>query len=137
MQRRRRLTDAERAAEDVANGKHKRTEERGKMKFMQKYYHKGVFYKDDEEVKEILERDYNLPTLEDNYNKEALPEIMQVKKFGRAGQTKWTHLAKEDTTQMDGAWMEDSSTRRKYDQRMAGNHSALERPKGKPKKKNA
>lgn len=55
---------------------------------MQKYYHKGAFYMDDESVRDkedVRKRDASGATLEDNFNKEMMPTVMQVKNFGRAG----------------------------------------------------
>lgn len=97
---------------------------------MQKYYHKGVFYMDDASVRDkedVRRREATGATLEDNFNKEMLPAVMQVKNFGRSGQyercyscttlliiiiaadswccrTKYTHLADQDTTQRDSLW---------------------------------
>ncbi|RLN63153.1 hypothetical protein BBJ28_00016180 [Nothophytophthora sp. Chile5] len=62
--------------------------EKKKLKFMQKYYHKGAFYVDDDSVRskdDVRKRDASDATLEDKFNKEMLPEVMQVKNFGRAG----------------------------------------------------
>jgi microfibrillar-associated protein 1 len=75
--------------------------ERGKMKYLQKYYHKGAFYTDDTKINEALAtRNFAQPTLEDKFNKELLPSVMQVKDFGRSGRTKYTHLVDQDTSQV-------------------------------------
>lgn len=103
--------------------------EKAKWKFMQKYYHKGVFYMDDESMandvskdyhlppppplrtgarpthdghgllltpsyrrlvpassaafpfQDVRKRDYSAPTLEDKFNKEALPSVMQARPY--------------------------------------------------------
>lgn len=81
--------------EKIALGEIKE-KEHGDRGFLQKYYHKGAFYQD----QEILSRDYSAPTLEDKFDRSVLPEVMQVRNFGKAGRTKWTHLAKEDTSKV-------------------------------------
>ncbi|KAJ3100860.1 hypothetical protein HDU96_010196 [Phlyctochytrium bullatum] len=92
LERRRNMTDAEIIAE---NEKIKPKAESTKYKFLQKYYHKGAFFTD---LDILQKRDFNEPTLEDKFDKSILPEVMQVKKFGKIGQTKWTHLTNEDTS---------------------------------------
>lgn len=47
---------------------------------------------------DVRKRSFNEPTLEDKFNFEALPQVLQVKKFGMRGRTKYTHLADQDTT---------------------------------------
>lgn len=49
---------------------------------------------------EIYNRDFSEATGEDKFDKQILPKVMQLRKgqFGRAGRTKWTHLADQDTT---------------------------------------
>ncbi len=94
IERRREMTDEQRREDELEAGRDRFKRDKGNMRFMQKYYHKGAFYQDDE----LLERDYTEPTLDDNFNKESLPSVMQVKNYGLQGQSKWTHLSKEDTT---------------------------------------
>jgi microfibrillar-associated protein 1 len=101
IERRRNLTEEQRYAEDLKNGRFDK-KEKEKWKFLQKYYHKGVFYMDQESIKkketDVRLREYNEPTLEDRFNKEALPAVLQVKNFGKRGRTKYTHLLDQDTT---------------------------------------
>jgi len=109
------MTDDERFQEDSKSGRYD-VGEKQQWKFMQKYYHKGilfvfscgsficfvcsgVFFMDDENRTDILKRSFDEPTLEDKYNKEILPSVMQVKNFGKRGRTKYTHLSNEDTTE--------------------------------------
>ncbi|CAM9167058.1 unnamed protein product [Scytosiphon promiscuus] len=129
--RRRNMTDDERRMEDMMLGKHL-GKDKGTMKFMQKYYHKGAFYMDDESIKvddDVRRRSYNAPTLEDKFDKTQMPKPMQarplfwtniVKNFGRSGQTKWTHLANEDTTQWDSAWAQEHHVATKMQNKMSG-----------------
>jgi microfibrillar-associated protein 1 len=101
VERRRKMTDAQVEEENEAMGKN-RTDDKAKYRFMQKYYHKGAFYNDDEKVDDVFKRtDANAPTLEDFFDKSILPEVMQVKNFGLRGRTKYTHLTDQDTTEVN------------------------------------
>ena len=71
-----------------------------KYRFLQKYYHQGAFFADDSDT--LLTRDYDLPTESDAVDKTALPEVLQVRNFGKRSQSKWKHLSAEDTTAFDG-----------------------------------
>ncbi len=53
-----------------------------------------------DEEENVLKRDIAEPTLEDHFDKTVLPKVMQVKNFGRAGRTKYTHLVDQDTTEV-------------------------------------
>jgi microfibrillar-associated protein 1 len=105
--RRRNMTDEERMKEDIAAGVYRKPgEERKKEEghYMQRFYHRGAFYMDEEEFEEgdvrFKAKDYaRAATGDDKIDKSKLPEVMQVKKFGFARQnTKYKGLAKEDTT---------------------------------------
>ena len=102
---RRAMTDAERAADDKrleAAGVKVFTKAKRSRGFMQKHYHKGVFYMDEDSVKDkddVRRRvDADAATGADRVDKKILPKAMQVRDFGKRGQSKWTHLAAEDTT---------------------------------------
>ena len=53
-----------------------------------------------DEENEVFRRDFGQATLEDHFDKTVLPKVMQVKDFGRAGRTKYTHLVDQDTTEV-------------------------------------
>lgn len=97
--RRRAMPEHERLQEDLAYARQTRAaKQRGHQGFLQKYYHKGAFYQD----MDILQRDYTQGTV-DAVDKSRLPQIMQRRQFGKRSQSKWTHLAAEDTTQQDAS----------------------------------
>ncbi|OQR92898.1 hypothetical protein THRCLA_08589 [Thraustotheca clavata] len=129
--RRRNLTDEEREKEDRASGKLKDNEEKAKWKFMQKYYHKGAFYLDDKSLEkdpsDVRKRDADAPTAEDKVDYEALPKIRQVKNFGKAGRTKYTHLVDQDTTDYLNPLKRTDLMNQKYSKKMAG-MGAINRP---------
>lgn len=100
---------------------------KGKYKFLQKYYHRGVFYIAEEE--NILKRDFTAPTLEDRFNKSVLPKVMQVKNFGRSGRTKYTHLVDQDTTDFEASWTQETASNVKFQhQHAAGMKQVFDRP---------
>jgi microfibrillar-associated protein 1 len=108
LMRRRNMTDEERLEEDRKLGllKESSASDKPKWGFMQKYYHKGVFYMDSTSLKkddDVRNKDYAAePTLTDKVDKEKLPAVMQVKNFGKRGRTKYTHLLDQDTTVSKG-----------------------------------
>ncbi|KAJ7406996.1 Microfibrillar-associated protein 1 [Willisornis vidua] len=134
IERMRNLTEEERRAELRANGKVITNKAvKGKYKFLQRYYHRGAFFMDEEE--EVYKRDFSAPTLEDHFNKTILPKIMQVKNFGHSGRTKYTHLVDQDTTSFDSAWGQESAQNTKFfKQKAAGMQDVFERPSAKKRK---
>lgn len=129
LEKRRNMEESERLKEDYARVREieeQREERRGQMDFMQKYYHKGAFYQDEE----ILQRNYNVATAEEYKNKEALPKSLQVRtgELGRASRTKWTHLTAEDTSKGDSPWFDKTNTVNKRTLgRMGGMHDPNDR----------
>mmetsp|Transcript_21725 Transcript_21725/g.45697 ORF Transcript_21725/g.45697 Transcript_21725/m.45697 type:complete len:679 (-) Transcript_21725:86-2122(-) len=126
LERRRAMTDEERLEEDRRTGRYRAPGEAqrrnardgnghnggkdGKSSennYLQRYYHRGAFYMDEDTLEQAGKDDVRhraaeysrAATGEDKIDKRALPEVMQVKKFGFAGySTKYKGLAKEDTT---------------------------------------
>jgi len=125
IERRRAMTDEE-LQREKARLKEGVKEERH-MKFLQKYYHKGAFYT--EEFKSLKNtHDWLAPTGEDrSVDKTLLPGVLQVKNFGRAGRTKYTHLKDQDTTKWDDPWMTAASTGN-VQKKMGGLHGGFDRP---------
>lgn len=106
----------------------------GQMRFMQKYYHKGAFFMDREES--LYQRDYQQPTGEDAAaNREMLPEVKQVRDWGKKGRTKWTHLVGEDTTAFDYGWgQRKNEMNYKLISQMGGMRGHLDNPSAKRSK---
>merc|ERR1711874_374106 len=103
---------------------------KGKYKFMQKYYHRGAFYLEDEE--DVFKRDVSHATLEDKFDKTVLPKVMQVKNFGRSSRTKYTHLVDQDITAFDAAWAQESASNSKFiNQHAGGMRQVFARPAAK------
>ncbi|KAL5291514.1 MFAP1 family protein [Megaselia abdita] len=131
----RNMTEEERKQELRANPKlltNKAT--KGKYKFLQKYFHRGAFYMDEEQ--DLLKRDFAQATLEDHFDKTILPKVMQVKNFGRCGRTKYTHLVDQDTTQFDSPWYSETANNVKFlNERGAGMKQVFEKPTGFKRKK--
>src|SRR5690349_21834697 len=93
IERRRTMTDAEIAAENAKLDAGKAPKDKGKMRFMQKYYHEGAFFTDEQKADPVFNRDFAQPTLEDRTtDRQLLPAVLQVKKFGMKGRTKCTLL---------------------------------------------
>merc|ERR1711915_1037230 len=128
MDRFRNLTEEEKRAEMKVNPKQiTNRAAKGKYKFLQKYYHRGAFFMDEEE--NVYKRDFSGATLEDHFNKTVLPKVMQVKNFGRSGTTKYTHLVDQDTTQNDSPWFQESTQSLKFHAKIGGgNKQVFEKP---------
>ncbi|CAG9117114.1 hypothetical protein JYU34_015836 [Plutella xylostella] len=111
VERLRNMTEEERRAEQRAHPRLVTNKAvKGKYKFLQKYYHRGAFYLDKEE--DVFKQDFSGATLDDQFDKTVLPKVMQVKKFGRSGRTKYTHLVDQDTTEFESAWSNEGAAAR-------------------------
>ncbi|PNF18324.1 Microfibrillar-associated protein 1 [Cryptotermes secundus] len=128
IERLRNMTEEERRQELRNNPKfvtNKAT--KGKYKFLQKYYHRGAFFMNQDD--DLYKRDFSAATLEDHFDKTILPKVMQVKNFGRSGRTKYTHLVDQDTTQFDSPWISETAQNLKFhNNQAAGMKQVFERP---------
>lgn len=128
IERIRNMTEDERRQDQRLNPKQVTNKTvKGKYKFLQKYYHRGAFYLDQED--QVYKQDFSAPTLEDHFDKTILPKVMQVKNFGRCGRTKYTHLVDQDTTKAESPWFADSANNTKfYNERAGGMRQVFEKP---------
>lgn len=83
IERRRAMPEDVRMAEDIAYAEATRAQEKGEMGFLQKYYHKGAFVQDEND--ELFKRNYTA-ALESEVDKSALPEVMQVRDYGKVSE---------------------------------------------------
>ncbi|GAM88970.1 hypothetical protein ANO11243_070040 [Dothideomycetidae sp. 11243] len=109
VERRRNLTAEERRLEDEEYIAKQREEQgaKGKMGFMQKYFHKGAFFQEEggeeisEDVRAAMSRDVNAARFQDDaVNRELLPQYMQIRdmtRLGKKGRTRYKDLKSEDT----------------------------------------
>ena len=75
VERRRTMTDDEIAADNMLHPKDEKI--KGQMRFLQKYYHRGAYYQDDEE--EVWKRDFAAPTGEDKtVDRTLLPKVLLI-----------------------------------------------------------
>ncbi|KAI5862738.1 splicing factor, Prp19-binding domain-containing protein [Durotheca rogersii] len=108
VERRRNLTEEERKAEDeIFLTKQKEEKDaKGKMSYMQKYFHGGAFYRYEAEAEGLAKRDIMGSRFADDVkNRELLPKALQMRdmtKLGKKGATKYKDLKSEDT----GRWGE-------------------------------
>ncbi len=80
------MTDEQRQEENLRLGSdHTNRKEGVAYKFMQRYYHKGAFFRDDAmKDNPLFQRDYNMPVGEDKMDKSVLPAVLQ-KRRGQLG----------------------------------------------------
>ncbi|CAL5870767.1 uncharacterized protein PFLUO_LOCUS5007 [Penicillium psychrofluorescens] len=103
IERRRNLTAEERDREDrefLAGQQEEREANRGQTGFMQRYFHKGAFFRDDQEREGLDQRNLMGRSFVDDVNRETLPQYMQVRdmtKLGKKGRTRYRDLKSEDT----------------------------------------
>ncbi|KAG0079951.1 Microfibrillar-associated protein 1, partial [Podila epicladia] len=120
IERRRDLTEEERVKEDMEYLAKKKAEEERERKSggpVEKYHHKGAFFMDTDEA--ILRRSTNEATPDAIRDIKALPKVMQVRNFGRAGQTKYTTLKDQDTSLASG-WTDPAMRHLQSRNRLAG-----------------
>lgn len=106
IERRRKLTAEEREREDLERLEKQKEErgEKGKAGYMQRYFHKGAFFRDELAKDNLDSRDLMGSSYADEIkNRETLPQYLQVRdatKIGKKGRTRYRDLRHEDT----GRW---------------------------------
>ncbi|KDE02392.1 hypothetical protein MVLG_07043 [Microbotryum lychnidis-dioicae p1A1 Lamole] len=96
VEARRAMPEQLRLKEDLDYAKKTRDEKKkGSQVFGQKYHHKGAFYADAEI---LTKHDFTAPTVSTVKDMSSLPKAMQNKNFGKMSQSKYTHLADQDTS---------------------------------------
>eukprot|EP00871_Galdieria_phlegrea_P005727 jgi/Galph1/641/GphlegSOOS_G5368.1 len=146
LERRRNLSEEERRKEDEERMRRdeKAREEKPKMAFLQKYYHKGVFFLEQDESgrykEDIYNRNFMEATEEDLVDRTFLPKPMQTRRgqFGFKGRTKYTHLTDEDTTfgtgygnkKLNLTRDEVELVRKRKASELKGSESVFDRPRG-------
>ena len=129
LEKRRNMDESERLKEDYARKREieqDREQNRGQMEFMQKWYHKGAYYQDED----LLKRNFNVATAEEHRDKSQLPQSLQIRsgELGRASRTKWTHLSAEDTSKKDSPWFDaQNSANKRALGKMGGMHDPNDR----------
>ncbi|KAK9453609.1 splicing factor, Prp19-binding domain-containing protein [Dipodascopsis uninucleata] len=126
IEERRNMDEDERLKEDLERVRKQREEKarsRGKMGFMQKYYHRGAFYQD----MDILKRaDYATENVEDAVkDKSVLPKALQVREdqIGKRGRTRYTHLLDQDTSKgSDSPWFKRDTINKRAQDKLGGLH---------------
>ncbi|KAL7625637.1 hypothetical protein AAE478_004857 [Parahypoxylon ruwenzoriense] len=134
VERRRNLTEEERKAEDEAFLAKQKGEKdaKGKMSYMQKYFHKGAFYRDEAEAEGLANRDIMGSRFADDIkNRELLPKALQMRdmtKLGKKGATKYKDLKSEDT----GYWgnIRDTRPGKDFDRYNADDRFKSDRARG-------
>ncbi|KAL4779494.1 splicing factor, Prp19-binding domain-containing protein [Aspergillus varians] len=117
VERRRNLTAEERDREDqefIANQKEERDASRGQTGFMQRYFHKGAFFRPDLEKEGLDKRNVMGARFADDVSRETLPQYMQIRdmtKLGKKGRTRYKDLRSEDT----GRFGDSLTNRRRHD----------------------
>jgi microfibrillar-associated protein 1 len=105
IDRRRNLTEEERQAEDeqfLAKQKEEK-DSKGKMAYMQKYFHKGAFFQEEAKAAGLDKRDIMGTRIADDIrDRSVLPEYLQrrdMTKLGKKGGTRYKDMRSEDTGQ--------------------------------------
>ena len=117
IERRRNLTAEERDREDrefLAKQKEEKDATRGQPGFMQRYFHKGAFFRGDLEREGLDQRNVMGRRFVDEVSRETLPQYMQVRdltQVGKKGRTRYRDLRSEDT----GRFGEGLDGRRRHD----------------------